>query len=284
MKKLAAAFFALVCVFSLSGCNTKSMNYIIATKPSVTGTVKEVHADHVIVYSETAAGYPNGSRWSVPLNPGNKDSYTDISVGDEIVFYYDGMAMETDPLRVSTVYAITLKTPAKQASWAIAAHVYLDGKGFFYNGKLTYELPDGYEYAGDVINVGNTFSGKDFEGNVDGRIYTNSAVSDAVYFSWAEWDEEKDGPAPFLKLEREAPESVYSRNADGTWEHNGTAYKYRLELTGRMPNASVDTTFVYLSNLETITFEQAWKAAGLSSHTDDYFPPEDAVLVEMNTH
>ena len=29
-----------------------------------------------------------------------------------IVFYYDGMAMETDQLQVSTVYDITLKTPA----------------------------------------------------------------------------------------------------------------------------------------------------------------------------
>ena len=284
MKKLTAVFFVMVCILALSGCNTKSMDYIIATKPSVTGTVEEVHADHVIMYSETADGYPNGSQWSIPLEPENKDSYTDISVGDEIVVYYDGMAMETDPLRVGTVYAITLKTPAEPDSWAIAAHVYLDGKGYFYNGKLTYELPEGYAYAGDVINVGNIFSGKDFEGNVDGSIYTNSAVSDAVYFSWAEWDEEMDGPAPFLKLECEEPEVAYSRNADGTWDHNGTTYQYRLELTGRMPNASADTTFVYLSNLETITFEQAWKAAGLSSHTADYFAPEDAVLVEMNTH
>ena len=36
------------------------------------------------------------------------------NVGDEIVMYYDGSAMETDPLQVSTVYAITLKTPAQQ--------------------------------------------------------------------------------------------------------------------------------------------------------------------------
>ena len=85
--------------------------------------------------------------------------------------------------------------------WAIAAHVYLDGNGFFHNGKLSYELPEGYEYAGDVINVGNTFSGKDFEGNVDGKIYLDESVTDTVYFSWAEWDEEKDGPPPFLKLE-----------------------------------------------------------------------------------
>lgn len=86
-------------------------------------------------------------------------------------------------------------------TWAIAAHVYLDGNGFFHNGKLSYELPDGYKYAGDVINVGNIFSGKDFEGNVDGKIYLDESVTDTVYFSWAEWDEEKDGPPPFLKLE-----------------------------------------------------------------------------------
>ena len=29
------------------------------------------------------------------------------------------------------------------------------------------------------------------------------------------------------------------------------------------------------------TFEQAWKAAGFSSNTADYFAVEDAVLVEM---
>lgn len=42
----------------------------------------------------------------------NKDSYTNLSVGDEIVVYHDGNVMETDPLKVGTVYAITLKTPA----------------------------------------------------------------------------------------------------------------------------------------------------------------------------
>ena len=57
--------------------------------------------------------------------------------------------------------------------------------------------------VGDVINVGNTSSGKDFEGNVDGKVYMNESVADTAYFSWAEWDEGVDGPAPFLKLERE---------------------------------------------------------------------------------
>ena len=73
---------------------------------------------------------------------------------------------------------------------------------------------------------------------------------------------------------------TYYKNSDGTWQVEGKQYKYRLVITGRMHNAAVDSTFVYLSNLETITFDQAWKAAGLSSNKDDYFDAEDAVLVE----
>ena len=92
---------------------------------------------------------------------------------------------------------------SSEKQWAIPPHFYLDGKGYFYNGA-TYELPEGFEYIGDVINVGNTFSDyrNDFEGNVDGKIYMNESVADIAYFSWAEWNEEVDGgPAPFLKLE-----------------------------------------------------------------------------------
>lgn len=111
MKKYISFILSIICILSLVGCNTNSMNYIIENKPSVTGIVEEVHDNHIIVYSETADGYPNGSNWSISLNVENKDSYTEVAVGDEIVFYYDGMAMETDPLQVSTVYAITLKTP-----------------------------------------------------------------------------------------------------------------------------------------------------------------------------
>lgn len=112
MKNWKTLVLVLLFVFILAGCNTTSMNYIIENKPSVTGIVEEVYEDYIIMYSEKADGYPNGSRWSVPLKVQNKDSYADLVVGDEIVMYYDGIAMETDPLQVSVVYAITLKTPA----------------------------------------------------------------------------------------------------------------------------------------------------------------------------
>ena len=75
---------------------------------------------------------------------------------------------------------------------------------------------------------------------------------------------------------------TYCEMTDGTWMCDDHLYKYRLEINGRMPNAAADSSFVYLSNIEEITFDQAYKAAGISSNSDDYYPPEKVVLVEMN--
>ncbi len=75
---------------------------------------------------------------------------------------------------------------------------------------------------------------------------------------------------------------TYQEMADGPWTCDDHSYKYRLEMNGRMPNANADSSFIYLSNLEEITFDQAYKAAGISSNPEDYFSPEEAVLVEMN--
>lgn len=78
--------------------------------------------------------------------------------------------------------------------------------------------------------------------------------------------------------------ATYYKNGDGTWQKDGRVYKYRLEITGRMPRASVKSTFIYLSNLEEISFERAYMAAGLSSQISSYFAPEEAVLVDWITH
>ncbi|MBQ7864386.1 MAG: hypothetical protein IJ353_07985 [Lachnospiraceae bacterium] len=69
--------------------------------------------------------------------------------------------------------------------------------------------------------------------------------------------------------------------SDGTWKTANHTYKYRLEKTGRVHNAASDTTFVFLSNIENITFEQMWKAAGLSSNLNDYFDADVARFVGM---
>ena len=75
---------------------------------------------------------------------------------------------------------------------------------------------------------------------------------------------------------------TYYEMSDGTWQFDGHTYKYRLEISGRMPNAVKDTTYVYLSNIEDISFQKAMMAGGLSSNTEDYFSFEEAVLVELH--
>lgn len=82
---------------------------------------------------------------------------------------------------------------------------------------------------------------------------------------------------------REGKLKDYKENPDGTFEADGITYKYKLGISGNLPNASKSTYYVYLSNLEEITFEEAYKASGIGSNTNDYFDAKDAVLVEFRT-
>ena len=75
--------------------------------------------------------------------------------------------------------------------------------------------------------------------------------------------------------------NTYYEMSDNTWRCGDNTYMYKIELTGRMPSAVKDSRFVYLSNIENISFEQAYKAAGISSNSNDYFDAKDAILVEI---
>ena len=91
----------------------KSMDDVIENAPSIQGNVTEVHGDYMIIHFVTS-GYPYGADCTVTLNPVYGDSYTDVLIGDGVVVYFDGNIMETDPLQLGTVYAITLKTPVSR--------------------------------------------------------------------------------------------------------------------------------------------------------------------------
>lgn len=73
----------------------------------------------------------------------------------------------------------------------------------------------------------------------------------------------------------------YYEMSDGTWKTDDYTYQYKVEVTGRMNNAAKDSMYVFLSNTKDITFDQAWKASGLSSNIDDYFKEEETKLVAV---
>ena len=85
----------------------------------------------------------------------------------------------------------------------------------------------------------------------------------------------------YLENEIECITTTYYQMSDGTWRTEDHSYQYRLEISGRMNAAVKDTTYIILSNATDITFDQAWKASGLSSSMSDYFDPENAKIVGM---
>lgn len=135
MRKYVVFALALIGILALTGCNNRSMNYIIENEPSVAGIVKEVRDDSILIYMETDA-YPYGAECSVSLDVENGDSYTDLSVGDEVVVYYNSDIAESEPLKIETVYAITLRTPAEnRVEWDKIPMVMVDGKLYYDTGK-----------------------------------------------------------------------------------------------------------------------------------------------------
>ena len=109
MKKALALLLALVCLLTLAGCDRRSMNYIIQNEPSIQGIVTET--TNTAILMENA----DGEYW-VSLDVENGDSMTHFSVGDEVVVYFDGNIAETYPMQITTVYAITLHTPADRTA------------------------------------------------------------------------------------------------------------------------------------------------------------------------
>ena len=45
MKRLTTWILTLTCVWVLTGCCNRSMNYIIEHEPNISGTVKEIRDD-----------------------------------------------------------------------------------------------------------------------------------------------------------------------------------------------------------------------------------------------
>lgn len=261
MKKYISIILSILCILSLVGCNTKSMNYIIENKPSVTGIVEEVHDNHIIVYSETADGYPNGSNWSISLNVENKDSYTDVVIGDEIVVYYDGMAMETDPLQVSKVYAITLKTPAdrtKEELSDLIPMVMVNGEIYMDTGhESTVEARCGM-IDGEITSTvdGTEQPTKDNESNFGtgyGYQYGTQEGLIEIYMNdkWWVFATEKALASSQMMIEPVAPDEIIS--------YNGKEYK-----KSKLCNATLK--WLELSKEERM----------LSS----YFPPEFVIIDE----
>lgn len=219
VKKWIAFVLSLIFVLALTGCNNRSMNYIIENEPSIAGIVEEVRNNDIIIYIETD-GYPNGARCEVSLDVENTDSYTNVSVGDEVVVYYNGEIAETSPLQIDKVYAITLRTPAERSDGNTVLTGCSEGEieqpQLMYGDRIYYymatgfegEVPEGYSYVGEVKNVDNknhpteNFSGcRLTEGQ---KIFADTKIDSRIYIEY----EREGGYAEFTVSDRKTGDSA----------------------------------------------------------------------------
>lgn len=107
MKKCIITLFMVISVLMSAACR-RDLNYIIDNEPNITGVVKEISDNDVLIENE------NGE-YFVSLDVEYSDSMTHFNVGDEVTVYYDGNVAESYPMQISTVYAITLITPAERS-------------------------------------------------------------------------------------------------------------------------------------------------------------------------
>lgn len=73
---------------------------------------------------------------------------------------------------------------------------------------------------------------------------------------------------------------TYYEMKDGTWKCDDISYQFRLDLSGKMPNAEGESHFVVLTNNADLTFEDVSKSL-FSSSIEDGKIMEGSMIVEM---
>ena len=152
-------------------------------------------------------------------------------------------------------------------------------------GTLFFDLKDG-NYVYEVTAAWKKNEG--LGGTARYTFYTRKSNLD--WNSYPKIGEGSRAVKTFLQTEAEFVSETYEKGEyvitkthhqmdDGLWVWIGNAYLYRLEITGKMHGAENETTFLVLSNRKDLTFDEAWKASGFSSNSQDYFDPKEAVIV-----
>ena len=230
------------------------------------------------------------------------DSSLEPEIGDIIEIVHSGEIMESDPARLQDVYRIRV---IEEEQWDMIPMVMVDGKLY-----LTTGMESSVEARCGVMDgeITSTVDGtekptKDNESNFGtgyGYQYGPREGTIEIFMNEKWWifaTEEvrqeiqfPEEPTVVKVYDTTNSEDAFENDepvilikhyemSDGTWKTDTHTYKYKLVISGRMHNAAKDSHFIFLSNLEEITFHQAWNASGLSSNMDDYFDEEEAKFV-----
>lgn len=109
MKKTSLLLFLTIWFVFLFGCANSDYDDL----PTVTGVIREIHDNSILISTSTEEGYPYGASFDISVNISDCEAIDhSLSVGDQVIVYYDGNMEGWDPAQISTVYDVTLKTSA----------------------------------------------------------------------------------------------------------------------------------------------------------------------------
>lgn len=162
--------------------------------------------------------------------------------------------------------------------------------------SLTILLKDGTEFLLNYKNgvCGFVFDSKTAERFGDGSTYWQTSSADLTFYVNRILNMAENGTTEPVYIETyhatptdeyestdEIVRKTYHRLSDGTWESEGYIYKNCIRKAGKMGIGY--TIYTILTNKEDITFYEAMMASGLSSNLNDYFDPEESVIVAMKS-
>jgi len=102
-KSTVIIVLLLICVFMITSCRP-DLNYIISYKPSIEGYVLQISENSILIEN------PTGQYW-VSTDVEYSDGEADLSVGDIVDIFYEGVIGESYPMQINKVYAIFLVEP-----------------------------------------------------------------------------------------------------------------------------------------------------------------------------
>ena len=113
-----------------------------------------------------------------------------------------GYAVEAGILAQLLQSGETERPPLSPGADLSTARLYYQGEEYRFTGETVYALPGTHPYEQAILlgAVKPSGSREELTGNLDGYVYMQRNLLFPLYFSCREWDEEADGPEPYLEF------------------------------------------------------------------------------------
>lgn len=147
-----------------------------------------------------ALSYTEYAYWNV--QPGHMPAPSETGKDLPAIVMEGSCAVEAGILAQLLQSGETERPPLSPGADLSSASLTWQGENYFFTGAVLDQLPGNgwYDTAILVGAVKPSGTREELTGNLDGYVYMQRNLLFPLYFRWREWDEEADGPEPYLEF------------------------------------------------------------------------------------